>query len=959
MPQGIQEYTAEGKPIQEYDLNGMPVGAADKSGYTGIFSGKHPFVEFLPNEPAKSQHEMAVFTGHENVLDPIADFESNIPFIGKPLGELTRQMNRGVMGLISDPFAIAGGIEGLLRPKAPELPPSPIKRTQPLALPAGREPIGLLPAAGETYRPPAKYAAGPAGGPGAVAPINEGPIADALVSGSNVSGEPLPYPAKVNVTGPVVKGPVDLGEVREARRQANTFFTGQEQSGGSRLTIPDRPGLELPAIPGSNQLGFAAASRADLPYPLNIAPEAVRPRQAQTVQSALAPERFATREEPRVVKPNEPIIEPIQEYTAEGQPMQLPSAPPRKSIRELREAERVTDELRTRATTLANKTGLNERVLNQAAVNSPEPIQKAIVQLSREESKRPSVITNVYSEIKKLSPVLYQKANRAVLLARQYQAEWIPALEQSIRKLSKTEKLNFGAYVEGAAPITSPRVQEAVNAWRQVESSIGDTATAKRLRLYVDEKEHIPFQKHAENYWPHIPQEELVKGDFVERMVKEGVPRAEAQRISKHYQRTGEIVVGPQHAREVGKVFPYRLDADAALIHIRTMSKRIAQHEEFGPLDIMGKGEEGISDLIEGTTDPTLATKLMERVIGRDERADPKLMKFLDFSRQAAALTKLQNFTLSNMYLGQIPTALKASRHPIEAGKEIFKLFSKQYRNEMQLSGVWQNFTHGFVEEMSKLDPYQIGKGETFNRAISGAVGKGMAKAYLADLRKNPMDKLARSELADLLLEDVDQVIKQKELTENQLRMAAARMAEMTQGLNVPGNLPYFASNPVTGSSPERFAVQLALTFKKMGYMVTKSVKDSIMADPVRNIPTWIVMSQLMGEATGDTKAFLKGMWTGDPMGAIANRGAFAERMGSNALQSFMLGLPYDLISSSSYGPFGLMSAAAGPVISDASKLANSLYQAGKGKFKPLARQAISALPLPGSTGLADELLKD
>jgi len=854
-----------------------------------------------------------------------------------PLVELPQT----IADMLSTPEVIAS--PALLRGKVPEVkfpieePPTP--KLKPKALPPGRDP----------------YIGGPGGlqRQSLLTPQEEARLAGhEFIIDEN--GDIVPAGYSTPRTGTIL----------ETERPPKPFYTAHEQQGGTALEIP-----ESDRYLRGNELGFDAVSQGPLEYPLNVVPESVRPRFSQEVTRSLsreAPaemteaEKFTFENEQVPPKAPEPLP---REGTRLGTDILLPPA-----IKQARQAR--------------TNTGLN---IDEATVaRVPEPLQAPIQAMIETESKLPSPWKTVYTQLEQLSPTLAVKAKRAVQITRQYDAQWIPDFEHAINKLSTQQKTNFGSYVEGTLPITDVKVQKAVDIWRTVENAIGDKATDSGLRLFTDSKKWIPFIKNTENYWPHIPTEKQGTG-IIQKLVDSGMSRSEAKRVEGYYRKNGELIVGAQHAREVKSNIPYRMDADAGLQHIRSMSKRIAQHEEFGPMDVKGKGAEGISDLIEATKDPNLASKLMERIIGRDERSNATLNKWLDRSRKFAALAHLQNFTLPNMILGQGTTALKSSRYPIASMKEVLNLFSKRYRGEMARSGVWQNFNHTLAEEMSRFDPYMIGPGETFNRGIAGAVGKAVAREALKELRRNPASKAARQELSNLVLEDVDQVVRQNELTSKQLDMAAGRMAEVTQGLNVPGNLPFDWSNPV--SNIPNFAAQLMLQFKKMGYQATKNVWDSIdprkvgVAQSAKNVALWIGISQVVGELTGDIKAGARGLWTGNPDERVRDRGDWwlnsngissdmidgvasnagvppemIARMLDNASQSFMLGLPADLIMSSTYGPASLLSALSGPVISDAAKL---FYYSLTGNFRGLGKEAIKMAPVPGSSGLSESIFTE
>src|SRR3990167_9388496 len=578
-----------------------------------------------------------------------------------------------------------------------------------------------------------------------------------------------------------------------------------------------------------------------------------------------------------------------------------------------------------------------------AMTAKPAPVAEAISQVIKEEAKSPSVWKAAKTELRKQSEELYTRSSRFPHIIRQYQAQWIPNFESAISKLSKTEKQNFGSYVEGLSPIPSDAAMNAVNIWKKTEDELGDEAARIGMRLYKKDKSWVPFQK-REDYWPHVPVDKVEDTELVEKLVKSGMTRFEANKVVNHYKREGLFIPPPQHARLAKSNIPYRADADVAMEHIRGMSRSLAKQIEFGPLDIAGKGNEGIADLIENTPDKAKTMQIMQRIVGRDNvENNPKMVVGLDVLRRYASVTKLWNFTAANITTGQGPNILKAMTRvrvtkpetwdtPFVVGKEMAGLFKSKYRDEIARSGAIQNFSHSLVEEAGNWDPWMIGKGEVVNRTIAGTIGRATAKMFFNDLKKNPSNLNARKELGELILENIDDVIKQRSLTDEQLLMAAGRNAELTQALNIPGNLPLWASDPV--KSPGSFAQQLFWIFKKTAFQQTKAFKDAIMANPAVNIPTALAAYQAIGEITGDVKQGTLGLIEGDPSSRIENRGDWISddpvlgRILDNYMQSFMLGMPADIIRSASFSPYGLGGEMIGVVGGDISKLAYRLTNA-------------------------------
>jgi hypothetical protein len=175
--------------------------------------------------------------------------------------------------------------------------------------------------------------------------------------------------------------------------------------------------------------------------------------------------------------------------------------------------------------------------------------------------------------------------------------------------------------------------------------------------------------------------------------------------------------------------------------------------------------------------------------------------------------------------------------------------------------------------------------------------------------------------------------------------MAAGRSAEMTQGLNVPGNIPHFASTPVT--DPGSFLVQMMLIFKKTAMQQSRAIKDAIKANPTTNIPILLGMGEVIGEITGDIKQIPLGVIEGNLGERLANRGSWASddpdigRLIDNLTQSFALGLLADLAVSAGTTGLGLLSNVAGPALTDISKAG---YRIVKGDLSGAIKDQNTAL---------------
>ena len=760
-----------------------------------------------------------------------------------------------------------------------------------------------------------------------------------------------------------VPSAVNLDAVKEAKRIAaikgSQGWNGMVSLGKEPVT-PD-----IPVRSGDTRGGFSEQSNANLPYPLNVVPNSVRPRTVQSVTEALTPERFKVdlpevKKEPVTFTNPESQAPEVKLPTDNWQPPELPSAPKTPRI----------------------KTG--NKVVD-AASESPVPeIQQAAAQIAKESpntfgSKIKQAASTMGTELKGMGDAgteLYRRASRYTQTERQRLAEWAEPYKNAIKVLSKEERANFGDYVEGRQPIPNDKVQAAVDSWREVSTKSGQMGVDSGLRVQMANGEKVPFQPIEENYWPrHLSKEELDKmPGIIDKMLAESpdLSRAQAEQIIKGAREYGELITSPQHQR-LNRLFNYRKDAESGLIHLENMAKRTARSSEFGPLDTAGKGSEGIADIIEQTSDPKRAHEIMKRVVGREENVDQNLDKVVRNARTAVSWARLQNYALSATVGNQIPIAMKAGlgewANSLKAVTTNWKA-SKAITDE---AGALASISHGMLEELSNWNPMKLYGGEAVENLVrtqSAVVGRSMAKNFFNEVKKNPNNQAAMKELFELVLEDPKKVLAQKELTPEQLKMAAGRGAEIIQGLTAPVNLPSWASTPVTGAWP--MMGQMMMVFKKQAMLYNKLMYDSMKANPARTTAILVGMGQLAGAAVGTGKSVVKGTYRGAIGGDVGDKISdelehrsdyVGEMLPGNLgdsklvrdavdrqLQGWTLGLWGDLLSSSLGGKGGLTDMIAGPIVGGAANIAGDI---ASGNVKQVGREALRMAPLPGGGGSA------
>lgn len=367
-----------------------------------------------------------------------------------------------------------------------------------------------------------------------------------------------------------------------------------------------------------------------------------------------------------------------------------------------------------------------------------------------------------------------------------------------------------------------------------------------------------------------------------------------------------------------------------------------------------------IDDAIKLTKNPEKVQRVVDKWWGRTETPNK------EFSTPVKALTALQSAAkLSNFFISNTSglgnTFLRGNTK--EAIKATWRTLTdfKNAASEAQQTGALRPVLDAIGHELKDsggigdmIDKYYgISLAEKGQRTIAALTGKGTAQSLFEKLKANPNHKLSRARLKDLLLEDVDEVLKQPKLTPEQANRAGASMSELTQGRAESIDLP-----PWWSGSPE---VNLITQFKRYSFVQTKNMKDAFKQNPLKTAAVIGTVFPALGELVGNTKAGIKGaaraIWNKEDIQKaigeeVAGRGEGLDRYYNDLVQAWGLGILGDLYEGSQRGPTGVLETLAGPLAGDISTAAHGAHRASQGNWGPLKRQAVRMIPWVG-TGLA------
>lgn len=730
---------------------------------------------------------------------------------------------------------------------------------------------------------------------------------NARVSGSTVSKFDIPSlratgeVAELTPNAPGVGVIIGRGELPATQRTGLGFAQGdsvvsEATNRGPVRYGPNAAGKSAPILTGDTSGGLG--------YPLDVVPNRLRPSSVQTVEASLG----ATQQErpistgtnwggpSKTVKAGEGLTaeevatqEPIARLAEELGPSAIRGsraqtlAETAAYYREHGQAvpENVTRALRREAAkTVAQETAVvsgDDIAVLEEALASDNPLAAESAYKYAQEVNRAGRFATAGNEFKSMGPEgveLYRRGARVVQRERFNLHDWAESYKNAIEKLSRDEFNNFSDYVTGERPVPNTRVARAVNAWKRAEQLAGAEGEASGMIIKQADGSTRPFKRLAD-YWPKRLTKESLKNlpERVDQMLADNqkeiakaiakgetppkkLTRDAATRMMKNARERGELVLPSQHAR-VGNFLDFDKSARSGLVHLEQMARRTAETREFGRLDVAGHGSKGVADLIEKTSNPGRAMEIMQRVIGRDEKVIKSLDDGVRRTRTAVSWLRLQFYGISSIIGNQLPNLARASAKDYVRSLGAFIGKNKGITDP---SAVYIDVSHGFFEATKSWNSMKIYGGqwaENIVRRQAAIIGESLAKGYFKTLKTNPGNASARKQLFELILEPVEKVIQQGKLTPDQLRMAAGRNAEISQGLTTPLNMPMFASTPV---SNELTALgQILMIFKKQPFIQSKMIKDAFKLNPIKTLAVLGLGGQAAGAGITGVKSTIIG----------------------------------------------------------------------------------------------------
>ena len=532
-----------------------------------------------------------------------------------------------------------------------------------------------------------------------------------------------------------------------------------------------------------------------------------------------------------------------------------------------------------------------------------------------------------------------------------------PAYKESVRPG------NFIDAVDSNATPMSEAVARAVQVYRRIDNQLKRDSKVSEIGLRAADGTIVPFTP-REFYFPHYVSSEIVKAitkhpkaraSFMQNLVAQGMSTQQATAAVKRI-KGGERLISAQHAREMTVPF---WDRKVARVydHFDEMYRRVEESKTFGPKDLGDPAsplsqaldriavEGGNADMIRGIMQQRLGKQSKSLIAEQIQPAQRQITRAVASTLSALHLpfftiTNMKAFS-SNISYGTLPNFTRSLMKYITDHKKSVKI-----AEESGALGVVRTRDTPILSEagLGVSNSYRIPQSERFQRTVSAVQGQAMARKYFSKLQRNPKDAVARTNLEDLTLTNVDDSLKRGQLSKQELDRAGFRMSELTQGIAEPFDLPSAVSQSPLA---EHAFMYRRFAFRTLANYIYVLKRDKRWKG-TRAPGMALFASQLVSEIISDASAFISG-----GLEEVKNRGMLKHDAGpeftpewlgkrafNNLVSSFALGILEPFVRGALRGKEGIMEAFAPATIGTAAQGYKAATQLVKGKVRPTLRMS-------------------
>jgi predicted peroxiredoxin len=613
------------------------------------------------------------------------------------------------------------------------------------------------------------------------------------------------------------------------------------------------------------------------------------------------------------------------------------------------------------------KEWLDEKLAKVDEAKKAEPSIKNALKMARTAIRNSAPYKSLYEKVgvsgetqlnrlgkggKDLAKVMGDEATSSNTLAGQHRVK----VREARRILSKEEQSEVVEMLDGTKPVStasSDNVKTAYQTFRKSLDDLAEQAKAAGVKMKNSAGDVMDFQKHAGEYFPRYYDPKIFKNPLLleERLLKAGNSPVKVKAMLDNIREKGEMFSPGQHTRDFNLPEGYDKSLEALEKYYVDMSQSIRRAKKYGGLDTADDNSL-ISQMIRKTDNKTKAKNVVEQHLGRVEGGTESDHIVTNAAQKWTAGTKLSLQAITNL------TDIAGSASTLgvrNTAKAIAKTLKNPHISADFASkvGALNIDKAGLLRETGKMGKWTGANAtEKFVRTVEALAGQDEVQKVFKQAKANP--KYARK-LERFVEGDVNQVLKQDKLTPEQIEFASGRAAELVSG--VPSRLAlsegFYSKNPV---------LRLPLLLKRFAFLNTKNMVKAVRAEPTalgkaKKAATILAAYGVAGELTGDAKAAIKGLVTGDIEKSIEERGedqvgtgnAGFDRIMANWMQANMFQLPGD-IATSLYkkGSGKVTGTLGGPILSDADELL------GISSAKDVGKSVAKRIPIIGA-GLAEK----
>lgn len=532
-------------------------------------------------------------------------------------------------------------------------------------------------------------------------------------------------------------------------------------------------------------------------------------------------------------------------------------------------------------------------------------------------------------------------------------------INESMKGISGTPlESNLVDVLQGEASPATPAVKKAAIVVRGILDQIADESGRLGLKITRTKEGIVTDWVPRKNYFPRFYNLDKLTKDISTReraiqsfMQNKKLTRQQATNLLDRFIKDRANHFGPLEVGRVTDLPGYSRNVlDVMSNYLSGSFRRLELARQLGANnEVAGRLISQIPD--EGAR--TLADAALQVMTGKTSRgAISEWAKSItspllnDVTRRLMALS-----TISNIDQGVYGSVIRMNLNSVRKGlRDSFKGMSRQDAKE---SGViLRKFVDLFDDNINDLTNFfnknQFAASEEKNRIITKLSSDHYTKKILEPLiKKDPQNPYLIRELKNLGM-DPEKIIKQGNLTRDQIDKIGVRITALTQGRFEPASMPILASTPLG---------KILFQLKSFDILWTRMIRDYVIPEARAGNYRPMLKLFLSGQISGEIKADIWATISGRDRPEVISRNGInfnnlLNRMAENFAFSSTLGVFSDLAVALTLGDSRPIERGSGaPLLSVGQEATKAGIGLAHGEFKPAAKFAARRIVTPAVAG--------